>query len=300
MKKIILMSMLLVGCTTLKPIEESPLAVPQDLDQEVQSKFEIKETSSPKMIPVKTVEKKVAVKSNVKTKVVIPEQLVEQERKFKPFIGEKVTYAVYAPMGIKAGTLVAQVVGEKTINQELVVHLKANIYNTSFFASIFKVNLLIESFVDPYEFKSLRYQISGQEGPIRKQNLELYDYDKNKIIESKLQTSSDGSKSINKEHEVLQVEVAQDILSSFYRVKHHDFKTQSSITFAVASGSKVKQARVVKLRQEKLNNLDCIVVGLSFEPNEAVEKKQIWIDQNNRVVQIIADMKWGKFKILLE
>lgn len=298
MKKIIL-SLFLVGCTTLKPIEDSKLEIPQDLDQEVQSKFEIKDTSSPKMIPVKVAEKKI-VKTARPNVIPVPEKLVEQERKFKPFIGEKVTYAVYAPMGIKAGTLIAQVVGEKTINQQLVVHLKANIYNTSFFASIFKVNLLIESFVDPYEFKSLRYQISGQEGPIRKQNLELYDYDKNKIIESKLQTSSDGSKTINKEHEVLQAETAQDILSSFYRVKHHDFSAQPSISFAVASGNKVKQARVVKLRQEKFNNLDCIVVGLSFEPNEPVEKKQIWIDQNNRVVQIIADMKWGNFKILLE
>lgn len=299
MKNIFLV-FLLAGCTTLKPIEDTKLEVPQDLDQEVQAKFEIKETSAPKMIPVKVVEKKIEVKTVKKTKELIPEQLVEQERKFKPFIGEKLTYSVYAPMGIKAGTLIAHVVGEKTINQQLVVHLKANIYNTSFFASIFKVNLLIESFVDPYDFKSLRYQISGQEGSIRKQNIELYDYEKNKIFESKLQTTSEGSKNINKEHEVLTVSTAQDILSAFYRVKHHDFQANPSINFAVASGSKVKQARVVKLRTEKWNNLDCLVVGLSFEPNEPVEKKQIWIDQNHRVVQIIADMKWGKFKILLE
>lgn len=295
--------LLLAGCSTLKPIDDSITEVPKDLDPKVQEKFEIKSASSPKMIKVKSQPSKPEIlKKNIITKVKVIEEsiLVEQERLFKPFIGEKLTYSVYAPMGIKAGTLIAEVVGEKTINHELVVHLKANIFNASFFSSIFKVNLLIESFVDPYDFKSLRYQISGQEGSVIKKNIELYDYDKNIIIESKNHKSSDGEKNINKEHEVLTVESAQDILSSFYRVKHHDFKKQPNLSFAVASGSKVKTAKVVKLREENYNGQDCLVVGLSFEPGQAPEKNQIWITANHKILQIKADMKWGNFKILLE
>lgn len=297
MKYMLLIGFFVSGCASLKPIDEKNVAVSKELDQKTQKKFTIEEKATKKMVVIKPDQ---TVKSNKATKVVTETKVVEQERKFKPDIGEQLTYAVYGPMGVRAGTLIAKVVGEKTINDQLVIHLKANVYNASFFASIFKVNLLIESFVNPYEFKSLRYQISGQEGPISKQNVELYDYESNQIIETKEQKTDEGVKVVNKQHPVLTTNTAQDILSSFYKVRAFDFKTPE-MTFYVASGSKLKQAKVVKLKEESWEGKECIVAGLAFEPGQSPEKHQIWLDKNtHKIYQIQADMKWGSFKILLE
>src|SRR5690606_16238130 len=108
------------------------------------------------------------------------------------------------------------------------------------------VNLLVESYVDPIDFKSVRYQVTGQEGKQKKHNLELYDYEQGNLIEYK-ETTQDGKKSTGQNISKVLTAPVQDILSSFWKVVSLDFSTQKEQTFQVASGTSVKTARIVKL-----------------------------------------------------
>lgn len=298
-----------MGCASLKPIENSDLEVPNNIPSELKDKFSISATAPPipnaSQSPIKTTNKKSKKSTHINnTAPIVPSPVVEkiesQNKEFNPNIGTKVVYAVYAPLGIRAGTLEVRVVGMKYLNTKPVIHLKANIYNAAFFNSIFKVNLLVESFVDPYHFKSLRYQVSGQEGQLTKKIIEIYDYDKNSVLEYKKITQNGKTEEKNSTHEVLNGP-AQDILSAFFRLTTLNFNKTKEHTFLVASGDKVKAAKVVKLREEAIEEENFLVVGLAFEPGQDPNKHQIYINQKTGVVkQILADIKWGKFKVIME
>lgn len=281
----------LISCTVLKPLGSKDIEL-NTLENDVQEKFEVNE------VPV-VVENVIEVK---KKNVVVEkkkQEVVIKERIFNPVIGESFTYSIYAPMGIKAGTLITTIVGTKMLGEKEVVHIKANLYNTSFFASIFKVNLLVESFIDPFEFKSERYQIIGQEGSIFKENVELYDYMNKKRIVVKKQGTQKDTKVKNSEYP-LDYSKIQDVLSSFYYVKENDFEKNSLLDFVIIADRRVKQAKAQKLRNERLNGIDCSVLGVAFEEKQKLEDNLIWIDKNKKIHKVVSSMNWGTFKIVLE
>lgn len=282
----------LVSCTTLKPLVSKDIEL-NTLERDVQEKFEVKE------VPVVSVKPKKITKKEVKEENKTIDTSSVKEKIFKPITGESFTYSVYAPMGIKAGTLITTVVGTKMIGNKEVVHIKANLYNTSFFASIFKVNLLVESFIDPFDFKSERYQIVGQEGSIFKENVELYDYMNKKRIVVKKQGNQKDTKVKNNEYP-LEYSKIQDVLSSFYYVKEHDFNNKNILNFVIIADRRVKQAKAQKLRNETLNGIDCSVLGVAFEEKQKLEDNLIWIDKNKKIHKVVSAMNWGTFKIVLE
>jgi hypothetical protein len=289
----------LTGCASLTPVDKTPTEVPKSLPPEIQDKFTVSETKIEEVKKNEVVNLK-KQNNNKKPKVnkennSIP--VLVKIKQFNPPTNLKLVYAVYAPLGIRAGTLEAKIEGIKFLKNQEVVHLKASIYNAAFFNNIFKVNLLVESFVDPYDFKSLRYQVSGQEGKITKQNLEFYDYEKDQVIEYK----SNQSENQQKIYDILTVNVAQDILSAFFKIIYLDFTIKKQHDFFVVSGDKIKQARVVKIKDEVFNNQQVVVVGLAFEPDQDPLKHQIWLNsKTNTILQIKADIKWGNFKVVLE
>lgn len=279
---------LLVSCASLKPLDEKILTLPDSTPKSIKENFTIKEIVS---------EKKVAPVKEATLAEPILKEIPKPPVLFNPKIGNTLTYSVYAPLGIKAGTLITTVIGNKKLGNNDIVHIKANLYNSAFFASIFKVNLLIESFVDIYEFKSRRYQISGQEGSVFKENLELYDYDNKSIIESK-RIKGKSTETVNTYP--LEFNQVQDILSAFYYVKEHNYQSHPQLTFTIVSGKKIKNASAIKLRSEKFNGIDCLVLGFSFEKNQKHEDNLIWIDKDKNIHKIISSMKWGTFKIILD
>lgn len=300
---ILLLFVGLTGCASLKPIEKSFQEVPRELPPEIQSKFQVEENSlvvlpkveevKPVVKPKTTPVKKVAT-PKVEAKLVPgPVVTLPVEKQFKPPIGQRLIFAVYA-LGLRAGTLITKVEGVKTINGQEVVLLKANVYNAAFFASIFTVNLLVESYVDPVDFKSVRYQITGQEGPVQKQDLELYDYELGQIIEHKTSTK-DGKKSTSQKTSPGLDHPAQDLLSSFWKVVSLDFSKNKEQTFLVASSDKVKVAKVVKLSDYE----DGYVLGLSFEEGQDPADRKIFLNTKTKLVdKIEANIRWGKFKVI--
>jgi hypothetical protein len=287
--------MALTGCASLKPIESTQQEIPSELSAELQSKFKVQDE---KPQPSKPAPVKVAAKGKNKTAALVPAAEAASTpvvKKFNPPPGQKIIFAVYAPMGIRAGTLIAKVDGYKTINNQEVILLKANIYNTAFFASIFTVNLLIESYVDPVDFKSVRYQVTGQEGKLNKKTLELYDYEKNNIVEYKSVVENGEKKTSQNTHNVLTGETAQDLLSAFWKVVSLDFTNKTEHTFLVATGNSVKNAKVVKLSDYE----DGWVLGLSVDPSQNPNDRKIYLNTKTKLVdKIEANIKWGSFKVL--
>jgi hypothetical protein len=280
----------LSACASLKPIESAPQAIPQELPPEIQSKFQVAEVPVPVVVKKPVRGNKKPSKKSGPVPVVAP-----VVKKFNPIMGQRLVFAVYAPLGVRAGTLITKVEGVKTINNQEVILLKANVYNAAFFASIFTVNLLIESYVDPVEFKSVRYQVVGQEGKQQKHNLELYDYENKNIIEYKEVTTKEGVKSTSQKSSPVLTEAAQDILSAFWKVVSLDFSKTNSYTFAVATSDKLKVAQVVKLSDYE----NGWVLGLAIEPGQNPEDRKIFLNTKTHVVdRIEANIKWGKFKVI--
>ena len=298
---ILITAIFLTSCASLKPIEDSSKEVPTELPKEIQNKFDVRPVpplvEDPKVIQMPVPNrpgkgKKKTTQVAVAAPVVVSAPVV---KKFNPIIGQRIVFAVYAPLGVRAGTLITKVEGYKTINNKEVVKLRANVYNASFFASIFTVNLLIESYVDPVDFKSVRYQVTGQEGKLIKHTLELYDYENKNIIEYKSKTEEGIKKTEQYTHNVLTVDVAQDILSAFWKVASLDFNQKKEYTFTVASGSVLKLARVVKLT----NYEDGWILGLAFDANQNPEDRKIYLNTKTHLVdKIEANIKWGKFKVI--
>lgn len=305
---ILMVGIILGGCASLKPLNEG-IKIPKSLPPEVQAKFSIEEPASspPEKAMVTPVASADSTKSvvpsktkknspSITPKVIKETSVIPPVRTFNPS-PQKIIFAVYGPLNIRAGTLTVQVMGEKTINHQSVIYVRANIYNSAFFASIFKVNLLVESFIDPYEFKSIRYQVSGQEGSLNKSNIELYDYEQKNIIVYKQNTKDSHTEESQSTYPVL-TNSAQDILSAFFKLSSLDFN-QKTHAFWVASNDKLKSAQVIKLSEETFNHQPYLVLGLTFDPSQNPQNQKIWFNPATKSIdKILAITKWGHFTVL--
>lgn len=289
---LLLFILMITGCASIKPVKESNIEIPENLKEE-KNNFEITEVNKPineeqEIVIIKKVKK---IKNN-KKQVEEEKVLTQKVRTFNPVFNESLKYEIISPLGMTAGFLEVRVLGEKLMAEKVVIHIKANIYNTAIFASLYKVNLLVESFIDPYDFKSLRYQIRGQEGKKYKENVELYDYKNNQIVEIKKE--NDIVKTVKHDNSLKLA--SQDILSSFFKLRYvENFNHEQS--FLVASGDKTKKASIKLLEKEKIDNVSYFVMGLSFNPEQPYSDNLIWIDNNRNIFKIKANSKWGKFTI---
>lgn len=308
-KIFLILALFLTGCASLKPKEEVLITLDKTLPPEIQTKFEVKEippaleeqpvtTSLPKR-PKLTESKVTSSKQKSKEIVPIKESFRSYPTQFIP--GESFKLSVKY-LGMHAGNLEVKVLPDKFLNNHQVYHLKTNIYSAAFFSSLFKVNLLVESFVDKKSFFSRRFQLSGDEGKVKKQNLELYDPEKLSIFEWKKE-EKDGVVNEEKKESLGLVLYAQDLLSAFFYIRTLNFDTDPIQKIDVVNGDKVKKAELFLIKKDKTfflgKTYDSWIVGLNLNKEDSKTQEITIIKDLGLITKIKADIKWGSFSVEL-
>lgn len=310
MKSFYLLIFLLVSCSSVIPTKKSSYNVPIALPGELKEKFTVQEQiDSNKLDPNKDKEEKtnkdkknINIKKVKKEKVLaIPTEVITPT--ILPFqIGEKINYNI-SYIGIHAGTLSLEVSSKKVINHKEVYHFKANVYSAAFFAKVFKVNLLIESFIEPLKFESYRYQVTGDEGNLSKQNLELYDYDNLTVYEWKREEKNEEFTETKNTYKNLKP-LSKDLLGSLYYLRTLDFSKNPSYQFQTINGNKIKNNKISYLKNENIKINDkqysCNVISLTIEGMTNPQIFWITADSAKTIVKIDSKIKWGNFTVEID
>jgi hypothetical protein len=158
--------------------------IKKEIPKEVAEKFEVKDMSGP--TPTPAPKPVVVVPKKKKGKVVsVPQEpvstvLPNRRLETMPFeVGEKLSYDVRF-IGVTAATFNMEVLPEKLVNNRKVYHFQGHAKTLKLFELVYRVDDLIESFVDYDGLFSHRFTMNLDESKQSRKLIELYDYEKKK------------------------------------------------------------------------------------------------------------------------
>lgn len=301
---------LLGGCARVQKVEsvvkESEFGIPQDLANQ----FAVTETQVPIVAPEapKTPEKKAKAKVAKKTAVKKtkaakaspvaswPKRLEKQY--FWP--GEKHVFDV-TYFGTTAGSVELTVVPNKFIGDREVFHIRGYAKSTSIFALFYRLNDLIESFVDKESLFTHKFVLKLDETLQQRDLIELYDQ-----VEHKLHFWSHlDHKNKGKSNEQFTSDIkpfTQDVLSSLFYLRSLPLEVGKTFSFPVVSNGKSYEVEAKVIREEKLTTKVGNIQAFVIQPDtkfDGVLKTTgdsfIWIsnDEHRSILKIDAKVKIG-------
>lgn len=166
-------------------------------------------------------------------------------------VGEKLTFSVdYGP--IQAGTAILSVPDTAVINGRTCYHIVSKALSSESFSIFFKVEDIIESFVDKQGLYSWRIKKHINEGRFHKDELYEFDYAAN-IAYSEEDTTA-----------IFQI--MQDALSALYYIRVQDLKIGMSINLSHFDNGKVHKLEVKVKKREKIKVKAGIFDTILVEP----------------------------------
>ncbi|MCP3872716.1 MAG: DUF3108 domain-containing protein [Desulfobacteraceae bacterium] len=211
--------------------------------------------------------------------------------KVLPFsIGEHIQYTVRWEM-IKAGEANFQVHDTTTVNGEKAYHFTLEVKSYSYVDMFYKIRDRHESFTDDAFCQSLLYK-KTQSGKDKKQAEVQFDWVANTATYS----------NFGEKRDPIEVPLKTfDPLSSFYKMRTLDFKTDSNLSFSVTDGKKkfIQKGDVIK--KEKITvpsgTFDTYVISPQVNHFSGVFKKsedpsvKVWITADDKKIPVKIKVK---------
>ena len=193
--------------------------------------------------------------------------------------GEKLVFTVsYGPMD--AGTATMEVLGMTKIRDRLAYHLKTTARTNQFFSFFFKVEDVVESFMDAQTFTSLRFEKHLQEGNFKADQWMVFDPDSNLAI-------------YNDDRRFRTYPNAQDILSVLYYFRSLTFSVGDTVFIPTHADRKNYPLEVVVHRVDVVTvpagTFVCWVVEPFLQTTGIFQQKGkivVWLTRNQYKIPV--------------
>jgi hypothetical protein len=305
----------------------SKVELPNELPQELQTKFEVRDTPvpAPKASPeviltsedqaelAKKLEKQKHLSAKAAARAAKAEakklaKLGTERKKAGPqypnrrpakdpiWVGEKFLFEI-TYFGMAAGDFTVEVGPFKAIQDRKVYHIQAHAESSSVFSMFYRLNDSIESFIDYEGIFSHRFHLILDETKQSRDALELYDYDKLRTFYWNKWNHRDRGYSESKEYGDIPP-WSQDSVSALYYVRTLPLKDGDVYTFPVVSEGKPWEAVVTVLRREivdsPMGKVQAIVVKPETKFRGVLQKRGdsfIWLTDDDRRIPIRLEAK---------
>jgi len=217
------------------------------------------------------------------------------------YVGERLTYKI-TWFGIYAGD--AYLSFKKIpVKGKMSFYFKAKLNSAKWFSSIYYVEDIVTSIVDPDTLKPLEIKVDYKEGKHYTRNAQyLFDYKKNKIVvkgDSKLTERNFSSEFVG-------------MFVGFFLLRNNQFVEIDDFSKVVHDGRKRYKLTASLLRKEKIStifgNKECLIInpgsikadllGKSQEPREL--ELYLTNDESKIPVLAVGEIKIGSIKVTLK
>lgn len=306
------MIMLMVGCSgrSLSKIGEGALT---DLPTELGQKFEVKDVvemsahpeaaMTPEVVVKPMSESKKKKKSTDEVSVLAPKNFEYPNRrppKDPIWVSESLVYQIRY-FGISAGEFTVQVLPHKTVNHRKVYHVRGNAVSSKLFSLFYKLNDMVETFIDYEGIFSHRFHLTLDETKQTRDSLELNDSEKKQTFYwNRWNHKVKGYIEI-KDYFPIQP-FSQDTLSSMYYLRTIDLPDGKIFTVPIVSEGRSWDAEVTVLRREKIDSpmgeVQAIVLKPETKYRGVLQKRGdsfIWLSDDDRklLLRLEAKVKIG-------
>jgi len=293
------------GCVsgTLRNI---PLSneLPPELPKEFKDNFEVKEVSQNRtpssLVSSQTqapeTRKKKSKKS--KPKPIAPAFVYPNRRPEKDpiWVGEKLTYSI-TYFGMTAGDFTLEVLPYKFIRDRKMYHIKGTAVTTAIFSLIYRINDMVETFIDYDGVFSHRFHILLDETKQARDSLELHDSEKSQTYYWNRWDRRGSGYQETKEFAPIPP-FSQDSLSALYYVRTMPLSIGSVFSFPVISEGKSFEAVCNIVRRENmrtpLGRIDTIVIKPEMKYQGILKKSgdsYLWLTDDDRRVPVRLEAK---------
>ena len=320
---LILGSAFLFSCATGHVDKISTLVeLPRDLPKEIQDKFKVEAAADPTPVPQaaeaktepasaakkekgkKKKKKSVEADSPVKGAFVYPMRRIEND---PIVIGEKLTYeGTY--FGALAGTMTMEVEPYAVMNQRKVYHIVGHVKTSKFFEIFYKVDDMVETFMDYDGLFSHRFHLVLNETKQTRDALELYDSEKGEAYY--WNRWNHYKKGFSEVKEFKQMErFPQDSISALYYMRSLPLAVGKKFKVPVVTEGNTWEAEIEVLRTEMadtpMGSRRCFVLRPETRFQGALKKtgeSLFWVTDDDRriLVRIEAKVKIGSVVIQLK
>lgn len=293
--------------------------IPNELPQELQSKFEVRDapiptpSASPALVSTteeRTATKKKHFKRKHKLTKAEAKKLAEEQQQAKPalqypnrrpakdpiWVGEKFLYEI-TYFGMAAGDFTVEVGPLKAIADRKVYDVQGHAESSSVFSMFYRLNDSVESFIDYDGIFSHRFHLILDETKQSRDALELYDYEKQRTFYWNKWNHRDRGYSETKEYGDIPL-WAQDSVSALYYVRTLPLKDGDVYTFPVVSEGKPWEAVVTVVRREVVDSpmgkVQAVVVKPETKFRGVLQKRGdsfIWLTDDDRRIPIRLEAK---------
>ncbi len=216
------------------------------------------------------------------------------------WISERLTYQV-SYLGVPAGEFVLEALPFKSVGSRRVYHLRGTAHTSKVFSIFYKLDDMVETFVDFEGFFSHRFHIALDETKQVRDSIELYDSDKKETFYWDRWDRPNQPHYENKVFSKIDP-YSQDTLSSIYYLRSVPLPTGAVVTFPVVSEGNTVYAHVTVLRRETIDGPEgkvrCVVLKPEVKTHGVMTKKGdsfIWLTDDDRrfLVRLEAKVKIG-------
>lgn len=249
-------------------------------------KFEVKELAPVVTDPKK--KKKVAAKK--KSRFSYPKR-----RPDKPaiWIGEEQTFEI-TYLRVQAGFLTLKALPYKEVNSRQVYHVQATATTTKLFSLFYRLEDMVESFIDYDGLFSHRFHLKLDESVQTRNSLEFNDSEKMTTTYWNRANHRDKGKVDAIETKEIP-RFPQDLLSSLYYLRNIPLPDGATISFNVVSEGKVETVLAKVLRRETVDTaagtFKTIVVMPELKDKPKVGDSYLWLTDDDRRIPIKLEAK---------
>lgn len=207
-------------------------------------------------------------------------------------IGERLCFKIRYGF-VKAGSAEMKVLPLKEMNQRQVYHIQTTAKSVAAFSWIYKVNDVINSFVDYQSFYPVRFEKKLREGSYKADVLVDYFHEDSL---AKVEYIRYESNMKIKKRNMRDVEIppfAQDILSSFYSVRNKDIQVGKSIYITNHEKYKVYNLEVKVHKREVIEveagKFRCLLIEPILKEEGVFKQKgslRIWLTDDERKIPV--------------
>lgn len=288
---------------------------PQDLSKELKDKFEIRESSgesrsisseNPAQNAAMTQDDEVGKKGKKKKKKRRNAQKGEPEKSFvypsrRPqkdpiWVSEHLVYSIRY-FGVSAGDLILDVLPFKEVNRRKVYHIRANAISSTMFSLFYRLNDIVESFMDYEGSFSHRFHLVLDETKQTRDALELNDSEKQQTFYWNRWHHNVKDYTESKEFGHIEP-FSQDSLSALFYIRTLPLTPGSVVTFPVVSEGKGWEAVCTVVRRETVSSPFGKVQAIVIKPEtkyQGVLKKNgdsfLWLTDDDRRIPLKLEAK---------
>lgn len=212
------------------------------------------------------------------------------------WVGERLVYSI-SYLGMSAGDFTLEVLPHKVISSRKVYHIKGTAVTSSLFSLFYRLNDMVETFIDFNGVFSQRFHILLDETKQVRDSLELNDSEKSQTFYWNRWDRRQGGYEETKQFAPVPP-FAQDSLSALYFVRTVPLTLGSTFSFPVISEAKSFEAVCTVVRKEKmvspLGRVDTIVIQPEMKYQGILKKNGnsfLWVTDDDRRIPIRLEAK---------